>query len=261
MSGRRVLAAAALAVALPALAYVPNVSAILRRAAERRAALNLSALEAFGTLEVQGEAGTRLAEAMGLPPSSDGRLAIPARFAMKMPGRCRLELTRPGLAAADRPYVVVRDARLTGRVLDGVPAAVALARSACALLAHRGGPDADRSWAAALARRGVPLESSSLGRFEGRVALVVGHPAAPAAAGASPDPKPAAYFDKETLQPLRLVAAEGGAVLDTRLLGWGSAEGGDWFPKAVEVWAGEELRARFATQKATANPKLPDAAF
>jgi hypothetical protein len=253
VTARRLIAAVALAVALPALAYVPTVGAILKRAAEKRGSLNLASLEAFGLLEVQGEAGARLAEAMGIPPSSDGRLAIPARFAMKVPGRCRLELARPGLAEADRPFLVLRDARLTGRVLDGIPAAVALARSACALLAHRGGPDAERSFAAALARRGVPLDASSLGRVDGRIALVVG--------GTGAEGKPAAFFDKETSQPLRLVATEGGALLDARLVGWGSPEGGDWFPKALEVWEGEALRARFATQKASANPKLADALF
>jgi hypothetical protein len=257
VSVRRMIAAALLALALPALAYVPNVSAILKRAAEKRGSLNLASLEAFGMLEVQGEAGARLAEAMGIPPSSDGRLAIPAHFAMKVAGRCRLELASPALrqaqGEADRPFLVVRDARVTGRVLDGIPVAVALARSTCALLANRGGPDADRSFAAALARRGVSLDASSLGRIDGRIALVVG--------GTGAEARPAAFFDKETSQPLRLVATEGGALSDTRLVGWGSAEGGDWFPKAVEVWEGEALRARFATQKATANPKLADALF
>jgi hypothetical protein len=254
MSGRRLLAVAlAAAVATPALAYVPTVGAILRRAAEKRGSLTLTALEASGTLEVQGEAGARLAEAMGLPPSSDGRLAVPARFLVKIPGRCRLELARPGLADADRPFVVVRDGRVTGRVLDTIPAAVALARGACALVAVRGGPNDDRAYAAALTRRGVPLDASSLGRVDGRVAFVIG--------GTGADGRPSAAFDKETAQPLRLLAKEGSVLLDTRLAGWGSSEGGDWFPRSVEVYEAEELRARFATTRASANPKLPDAMF
>lgn len=254
MSGRRLFAVALAALlAAPALAYVPSVNAILKRAAEKRSALNLTALEVSGTLAVPGESGGRLAEAMGVPPASDGGLVVPARFLVRIPGRCRLELTRPGLADADRPFVLVRDGRVTGHVLETIPAAVALAREACALVAIRSGPDADRSYAGALARHGVPLDASGLGRVEGRLAFVVG--------GNGADGRPSAAFDKETAQPVRLLAKEGSVLFDTRLTGWGSAEGGDWFPRSVDVYEGEELRARFATARANANPKLSGALF
>jgi sialate O-acetylesterase len=62
--------------------------------------------------------------------------------------------------------------------------------------------------------------------------------------------------DKDTFQPLRLVAQEGGTLLDTRLVDWGSPMGGDWFPRAVEVWEKDQLRLRFSVEKVQANPKL-----
>lgn len=252
---RRRLAAAALvaAVAVPAAGYVPSVAAILKRAGEKRSTLSLTALEATGTLEVQGDAAARLAQAVGVPPGAEGRLALPARFLFKVPGRCRLEMVRPGAAEADRPFLVVRDGRISGRGLDAIPAAAALARAACSLLAVPGGPESDRAYAQALARRGVALDASSFALLDDRIALVVG--------GTAREARPLAFFDKETAQPLRLLAKDGGALVDARLVGWGSPEGGDWFPRAIELWEGDALRARFATQKASANPRLPEALF
>ncbi len=249
---RRAAAAALLAFALPALAYVLPVSAILRRLGEKRASVSLDALEVTGTLELVGDAAARVAQAAGVRAAGTRALA-PARLDLKVPGRCRLELAPPELAEADRPYVAVRDGRVTGRVLDGVPAAVALVRSACALLAVPTAGDADRAYGEALARRGVALGVVTLGRFDGRIAYVIG--------GRERDPKPRAYVDKETFQPLRLVAQDGGALLDTRLVDWGSPTGGDWFPRAAEVWDRDQLRLRFTTERAAANPRLPDAMF
>jgi hypothetical protein len=254
VTARRAAALALAAAAIPALAYVLPVPGILRRMGERRAELGLASLEATGTLQAEGPAAERIAIAAGLRTAS-GRVAVAARFAMKAPGRCRLELAPPDLAEADRPSASLRDAKLTGvRGLDGAPALAALLRSTCALLAVApvaGG--SDRAYAEALGRRGVALDDATLGRFAGRLAFVIG--------GRAKDLKPLAYVDKQTFQPLRLVATDGGALLDTRLLDWGSPIGGDWFPRAVEVWDKDAMRLRFTPDKVTANPKLPDALF
>jgi hypothetical protein len=148
----------------------------------------------------------------------------------------------------------VRDGKLSGSGgLESIPAAVAAVRAACALLAAPTAGDASSAYAAALARRGVALGDTALARFDGRLAWVLG--GRPGKAG------PLAYVDKDGYQPLRLVTPEGGALIDVRLLGWGSPIGGDWFPRAVEVLEGEALRLRFTTEKAAANPKLLDALF
>jgi hypothetical protein len=85
------------------------------------------------------------------------------------------------------------------------------------------------------------------------VAFVVG--------GKPRDDRPLAWIDKRTFQPLRVAAALGGARQEVRLVDWGSATGGDLFPRAVEVWAGGQLQLRFSTEKVVANPKVPDALF
>lgn len=252
------LVALALAAALPAAAYVLPAAAILKRLGERRAALQLEALEVTGSFEASGPAADALATRAGLARGPGGAVLVPARFQLKVPGRCRLELGAG--EGPERPAVSLKDGRLQGRGgLEVIPAAQALVRAACVLLAESTAGDASARFAAAFSRRGVDLQDVSLGRFDGRIAFVIG--------GRAKDAKPLAFVDKDGFQPLRLVAAEpgapagAGALLDVRLLGWGSPTGGDWFPRAVEAWEGGALRVRFTAEKATPNPRLPDAAF
>jgi hypothetical protein len=249
---RRAAAALALAAALPAAAYILPVTAILRRMGEQRAALSLDTLDVTGTLQVEGEAAQKLAIVAGVRVTGSQASAT-ARFLMKVPGRCRLEIVGPEIHDAQRPFVAVRDGRTTGRgKLDEVPAAAAFVRAACALLAAPTAGDASRAYAAALARRGVTLQEAALGRFDGRIAYVI---------GGGREAKPALYVGKEGFQPLRLLLPEGSALTDVRLLGWGSPTGGDWFPRSVEVWELDALRLRFSTEKATANARLPEGLF
>jgi hypothetical protein len=254
VSGGR-LAAALLAAAagLPALAYVLPSPAILSAMGQRRAEARIVSLEVHGVLEATGAAGERLAPASRLP-AVGGRLIVPARLALKAPGRCRLELLPAGVPEAERPHAVVRGDVLGGHGLEPVPALAAFLRSSCAILAVPPAPEeAASAWTAALGRRGVVLGEATLGRFEGRIAYVLG--------GRARDAGPLLYVEKEPLRPLRLVATDGGVLLDTRFLGWGSPVGGDWFPRAVEVHERDALVLRFAAERVVANPRLPDALF
>lgn len=251
MTSRRWAAILLAALALPAAAYVLPASAILRLMGQRRAQLELTSLEVQGTLQVEGAAASRLAAGRAAAAPT---LEVPARFQLKVPGRCRLELLPSGVAEADRPVVTVRDGAVSGRGgLEAVPAAVALARSACALLATPLAGDASDAYAVALGRFKIALADVSLGRFDGRLAYVIG--------GRDRDRKPLLFVGKDDFQPSRLLSEAGGVVEDVRLVGWGSHVGGDWFPRAVEAWEGPALQLRFTTEKATANPKLPDAIF
>ncbi|MFO0581465.1 MAG: hypothetical protein U0229_04255 [Anaeromyxobacter sp.] len=252
MRARRLAAAVALAAAVPALAYVLPVSGILKRMGEKRAALNLEALEVTGTLRAEGPGAEKLAAVTGRAGAQ--RVALPARLDLKVPGRCRLEAGGPEVAEADRTFASLRGDKVTGKgaLADSAPAA-ALVRAVCTLLATTVSGDASGNYAAALGRRGVGLADAALGRFEGKVVYLLGaHPK---------DAKPLAMVEKDSFQPARLVAQEGGALYDVRLLGWGSPTGGDWFPRAIEVWQGEELRLRLTTEKAQANPRLPETLF
>jgi hypothetical protein len=246
-------AAGALLAGAPAAAYVLPASAVLKRLSQKREQQALAAVEVRGTLAFAGEAAARAAEA-GLP-LLPGEGAAPAYLVMKVPGRCRLELAPPEAAPAERPAVSVRGSRVTGsRGLERVPAAVALVQGLCALLGERpGGGAPERAYAQALAAHGVSLDEVTLARQAGRVAFVIG--------GRRTDDKPLAWIDKLTFQPLRLSATLGGAKQEVRLVDWGSAIGGDLFPRAVEVRVGGEVRLRFTAEKILANPKVPDALF
>jgi hypothetical protein len=238
--------AAAVALSTPALAYLLPTAAVLRHLGQRREALGLATLEVAGTLQAEGPSADRLAAALSRGP---GPINVPARFLLKVPGRCRLEVL--GATPAESPFLSLRDGKLSGQGgLEADPAAAALVRALCTLLATSTAGDASGAYSAALGRRGVALADESLGRFDGRLAYVIG--------GRTREAKPLLYVDKDGFQPLRLVAAEEGGLEDVRLLGWGSPTGGDWFPRAVEVAQGSALRLRFTTGRATPNPKLPE---
>ncbi len=241
------VAVAAAATALPALAYLLPTTAVLRLLGQKRESLQLASLEVTGTLQADGPTADRVNAAAGHPVG--GGVNVPARILLKIPGRCRLEIT--GATPAESPNVVVRDGKLSGvGGLDGDPAAAALMRAMCSLLATSTAGDASGTYAAALSRRGVALTEETLGRFDGRLAYVIG--------GRASDQKPLLYVDKNAFQPMRLIASEGGALQDVRFLGWGSPTGGDWFPRAVEVVQGDALRVRFTTEKTSPNPKIPE---
>ena len=246
LAGLALLAAGA----LPALGYVLPAPSVVKKVAEKRGALELTSVEVTGSLELRGAARARLGP---LAPAGEAPLSVAARIAVKTPGRARLELQPPDAAEGQRPFASVRDDRLAGQGgLEATPAAAALVRALAALLASPRGEEG-RPLADALVRRGVKLDDATLGRFNGRIAYVLG--------GKASDAGPLAFVDKESFMPLRLEALEGGVRLDVRLIDWASAIGGDWFPRAVEVWDGSTLLLRFTTEKATANPRLPDAQF
>ena len=256
MTSRAARAAALLALlaAAPAAAYLLPGPAVLRRLAQRRADLGLSSLEVRGTFVLTGEAARAAAGVTGLQLLGN-EISAPATLSIKMPGRCRLELSPLDAPESERPAVVVKQGRISGvRGLDRVAPAAALARGVCALLGERpGGPEPARPYVEELARLGVAIEEVALGRLGGRTAYVIG--ARPS------ERRPQASVDKPSFQPLRVISTLASGLHDVRLIDFGSPTGGDWFPRAVEVYEGAEMRARLTTEKAAANPRISDALF
>jgi hypothetical protein len=244
---RLLVAGTIAAAALPAAAYLLPTVAVLRLLGQKRDSLQLATLEVTGTIQADGPAADRINTASG--HQVGGGVNVPARILLKIPGRCRLEIS--GATPAESPSVSLRDARLAGvGGLETDPAAAALVHAVCTLLATSTAGDASGAYAAALGRRGMALAEETLGRFDGKLAYVIG--------GNARDPKPLLFVDKNAFQPLRLIAAEGGVLQDVRFLGWGSPTGGDWFPRAIEVVQGDQLRLRFTTEKTSANVKIPE---
>jgi hypothetical protein len=201
-------------------------------------------VEATGALELRGAA---------LP--AGGPTTVTARLLLKTPGRARIELQVAETPEGERPAAMVKEERLAGRAgLERRPAMAALVRGLATLLTWPTGAEG-QALGEGLARRGVRLDEVSLGRFNGRLAWVLG--------GRQNDPRlaPHALIDKESWMPLGLAFVEGGVRYEVRLLDWSSAVGADRIPRAIEVWQGAELLLRFNTEKTTANPRLADALF
>jgi hypothetical protein len=103
----------------------------------------------------------------------------------------------------------------------------------------------------------VNLDVVSYGRFDGRVAYVI---------GAKPweSDKPQVWLDKDSLLLLRIMmpaGQSGTSSRELRLLGYGSPEGGSWFPKVIEDWEGGALRQRSVTRAVDKNEELERALF
>jgi hypothetical protein len=98
----------------------------------------------------------------------------------------------------------------------------------------------------------------SFARFDGRVAYLI---------GSKPweSDKPQVWVDKDTLQLLRVVTFEKRGTIEerreVRLLGYGSAEGGSWFPKTVEWWVGDRMLRRSVTRGVEKNEALERSLF
>jgi hypothetical protein len=106
---------------------------------------------------------------------------------------------------------------------------------------------------------GVALDVVSYARFDGRISYLIG-------AKSFDEDKPTIWVDKETLLPLRVVAVKKSpdgkvSTTDVRLRGWGSAEGGSWFPKSIEVWNDGALVEVATTRTADRNVNLDAALF
>lgn len=106
----------------------------------------------------------------------------------------------------------------------------------------------------------VDLDRVSYGRFQGRVVYIIG-------AKSGELDKPQIWLDKDSLLLLRVIQlrptpnGEGKLRHDIHLSGYGSPEGGNWFPKVVEVWRNGELHKRSVTREVERNPNLSDDLF
>src|SRR6185295_16721141 len=81
-----------LAVALAVLGYVMPSYSVLRRMASERDDLGLVALRVDGTATVPPAAAPQYADALGVT-AGQGELQMTAVISMRLPGRCRVELS------------------------------------------------------------------------------------------------------------------------------------------------------------------------
>jgi outer membrane lipoprotein-sorting protein len=101
-----------------------------------------------------------------------------------------------------------------------------------------------------LSRLGVDTSVSSLGRFEGQVAYVIG--------AEYPDEKLSQlWVDKEAFRPLRLIIVEPGSAsaLDIRYDEW-RPRGSVWYPMHIEFYQSGRLVREIETQSVEVNPSF-----
>ena len=125
----------------------------------------------------------------------------------------------------------------------------------CPLLAARSGSDVetratiDRH----LAALKIDTRKTSLARFGGQVAYVLGEPV---------EGRPQLWVYKESFLPARVRYADAaGTAYDVRFLDYGGPATGESFPRTVEVVRGTELVLKFTALKGDPKAKLDDRLF
>ncbi len=112
---------------------------------------------------------------------------------------------------------------------------------------------------AALKTMGVDSDVVSYSRFDGRVAYVIG-------SKSFETDKPQVWFDKDTLQLLRVVSFATGADgkkhrVDVQLTGYDSPEAGNWWPKRMTIFKDGELSQKWVTRRAEKRKTVEEGAF
>ncbi|MBF5043693.1 hypothetical protein FGE12_14950 [Aggregicoccus sp. 17bor-14] len=246
----RALLGAALLVSLSAAAYVLPQGAILRRMVEARSELQLVNVRVEGAAILSGPAQAQAASALGLPADRP-ELSLDGTLSLKLPGRCRLEVGTPD----GKRVGAVMNAGRRKSVGPEVAALSAALEQVCPLLAARSGSDSEAR--AALEQHirslGVAAQRSSLARFSGEVTYVLGDPA---------EGKSQLWVYKDTFRPARVRSTDkAGTVWDVRFIDFDSPTTGEWMPRTIEVWRGNERALRFTALKGDSRAQLADSLF
>ncbi|MBL8952602.1 MAG: hypothetical protein JNK82_17615 [Myxococcaceae bacterium] len=231
--------------------YVMPSYSVIKRMAERRDKLELTALKVDGTVTVPAPAAADYANALGVTAAT-GELVLNGTVSMRFPARCRLEL-----GSLDSTKTVAAVSANGKRRTEGaeIAALQVAADEICAVLALRGADDGDSraSVERHLSALKIDTRQSSLARFSGNLAYVVGNPAA-----GSPQ---LWVFKSDAFQPARLrFNDDKGVQWDVKFIDYAS-QASDTFPRLVEVWKGDALQLRFTTLGTDVKPKLDDKAF
>lgn len=231
---RASLAAAACLASSAALAYIPTLGSLLKRAASHPDDVDRSRdVTLKGTLQVGQTA------------------SMPASLTLHFPLRCRLQTDAATGKGQSPGAVTVRGAPEAPRVEEegaGLGGARDLLALACPLLTFKTGPKGDKGESENILRSaataaGAQLEPSTLSRLGDRVVYVLGAPPQKLEV-------PQLWLYKDEMAPARLIAKGDGGLRDLRLLEYGSPAAAMAFPRVIELWAGDKLVARFESLEA-----------
>ncbi len=236
----------ALVTAATASAYILPASSILRRMSEARNDIQISNLRIDGTLTFAGSAARGAAAVFG---SGGSEVQVDAVLMLKLPSRCRFEVSTDGARAA----VVWSHGkqRTEGARLDEL--AVALAQI-CPLLAIRSGSEAATRAAVEHYLLAMNVQAkTSLGRLGRQTAYVLGQPA---------EGEPQLWIYKDSFLPARVRWTDGDKRhWDVRFLDYGSPLTAEAFPRVVELYRENELLLRFSGLKSDSKAGLAEKLF
>jgi hypothetical protein len=242
------------------LGYVMPPASVIKWMAWTRDVLGLVSLKVEGTAAVPPAAAPAIAEALGVQVGQSD-LQLSMTVAMRIPGRCRLELTSLESTKAVAAITNNSKRRSEGAEIAALQVAV---DELCALLALRGSGEGESRAAIEkhLDALKVDTKVSWLGRIAGRVAYVIGANT-PGASQLWVYKETATASDVDTvrLRPARVRFTDDKGSWDLRLLDYSSQSTGDWFPRVVEVYLNDALQLRLTTLNADARPKLDDKLF
>jgi hypothetical protein len=234
--------------ALAAGAYVLPGGSILRRMTDGRDEVQPATLRVEGSYIFSGPGLKEAAAALGLP-ADRSELVVDGAILLKVPGRCRLELATP---EGRKLAVVQLDER---RRVEGteLPALSAAMSQLCPLLTVRAESGAREIVEQHLQSLGIQTRTTSLARFGGAVAYVLGDPE---------EGKPQFWVYKDNFRPARVRWKDkAGAAWDVRFIDYLSPATGEWMPRSIEVWRDGQRTVRFTALKSDARASLPDKLF
>lgn len=233
------------------LAYVLPGFSVLKRTANARDALELSGLKVEGTANLAPSVAKGFADALGIAYQS-GDLVLDAQVTMKLPGRCRLQLSSAESTKSIAAVWSNGKKRFEG--VDSPAMAVAI-EQVCGLLALRGAGDGESRAALEKHLAGLKVDTTKtwLARFAGTVAYGLGNNV----------PGGAQFWVyKDHFQPARVMYADAqGTPWDVQFYDYTGQAASEWFPRVLEVRQGNDTLLKVTALKADGKPKLNDASF
>jgi hypothetical protein len=228
------------------LGFVMPPGSVLKRYAAARDDLTVTSLRIEGLATLPPSTAKRIAPSLGVSWSA-GDLTLPAVASIRFPGRCRLDVMSPDGSKKVSAIWVNGKVRAEGGDLFDLGEAFA---HACALLtARNAGEGSTREQLTRyIQRQKVDTAVSSLGRFAGGVALVVGQ----RNEGAGQ-----LWVSKDRFVPVRLRTD----ALDVRFLDFTSPSTGDWFPRVTETYRDGLMTSRFTSLAGDGRADLNDVKF
>lgn len=235
--------------ALAAGAYVLPGGSILRRMTGGQDETYPTSARVEGSFVFSGPAAKEAAAALNVPTDRSEFVADGA-ILLKTPGRCRFEVSVP---EGNKLAVVQAGAkrRVEGTELPALSAAIS---QLCPILGVRASSEHDLDTRDAVEQHlqnlGVATRNTSLARFSGEVAYVLGDP---------DEGKPQFWVYKDDFRPARVRWKEkSGTAWDVRFIDYTSPATGEWMPRSIEVWREGVRVLRFTAIKAEPRAAIPD---